>query len=43
MASSPVFSASFGLVTNGRRQSVSIRSETPDSTIRAASISLARN
>jgi hypothetical protein len=43
LASSPVFTATFGLVTHGARQSVSIRSETPDSTIRGASISLARN
>jgi hypothetical protein len=42
-AESPVFTASFGLVTHGGRQSVSIRSETPDSTIRGATISLARN
>ena len=43
LASSPAFTASFGLVTHGGKQSVSIRSETPDSTIRGASISLARN
>ena len=43
LASSPVFTASFGLVTHGGRQSVSIKSQTPDSTIRGASISLARN
>ena len=43
LATSPVFTASFGLVTHGGRQSVSIKSETPDSTIRGASISLARN
>lgn len=43
LASSQAFTASFGLVTHGGRQSVSIRSETPDSTIRGASISLARN
>jgi len=42
-AASPAFTAAFGLVTNGGRQSVSIRSETPDSTIRSATISLARN
>jgi len=43
LASSPAFTATFGLVTHGGRQSVSIRSETADSTIRGASISLARN
>jgi hypothetical protein len=43
LAKSPAFTASFGLVTHGGKQSVSIRSETPDSTIRGASISLARN
>lgn len=43
LASSPAFTASFGLVTHGARQSVSIRSQTPESTIRGASISLARN
>lgn len=42
-ATSPVFTASFGLVTHGAKQSVSIKSETPDSSIRGASISLARN
>jgi hypothetical protein len=42
-AASPAFTAVFGLVTNGGKQSVSIRSETPDSTIRGATISLARN
>jgi hypothetical protein len=42
-AASPAFTAVFGLVTNGGRQSVSIRSETPGSTIHSASISLARN
>jgi len=43
LASSPAFTATFGLVTHGGRQSVSIKSETADSTIRGASISLARN
>ncbi|HXD46736.1 MAG TPA: hypothetical protein VN655_16530 [Pseudolabrys sp.] len=43
LATSQAFTASFGLVTNGGRQSVSIRSQTPDSSIRGASISLARN
>ncbi|HEY5280996.1 MAG TPA: hypothetical protein VIJ67_14710 [Pseudolabrys sp.] len=43
LAASPVFTANFSLVTHGGKQSVSIRSETPDSTIRGASISLARN
>jgi hypothetical protein len=43
VATSPAFTASFGVVTNGGRQSVSIRSQTPDSSIRGASISLARN
>jgi len=42
-AASPAFTASFGVVTNGGHQSVSIRSQTPDSTIRGATISLARN
>jgi hypothetical protein len=43
VATSQAFTATFGLVTHGSRQAVSIKSETPDSTIRAASISLARN
>ena len=43
VAKSPVFTAVFGLVTHGGRQSVSIKSQTPDSTIRGATISLARN
>jgi len=43
LAKSPAFTALFGLVTHGRRQSVSIKSETPDSSIRGAIISLARN
>lgn len=43
LAKSPAFTAAFGLVTHGRRQSVSIRSKTPDSSIRGATISLARN
>jgi hypothetical protein len=43
LAKSPAFTAMFGLTTHGKRQSVSIKSETPDSTIRAATISLARN
>ena len=42
-AASPAFTASFGVVTNGGRQTVSIRSQTPDSTIHGATISLARN
>jgi hypothetical protein len=42
-AASPAFTAAFGLVTNGGRQTVSIRSQTPDSTIHGATISLARN
>lgn len=42
-AASPAFTAAFGLVTNGGRQMVSIRSQTPDSTIHGATISLARN
>ena len=43
LAKSPAFTAVFGLVTHGKRQSVSIKSETPDSTIRGATISLARH
>lgn len=43
LAKSPAFTAVFGLVTHGKRQSVSIKSESPDSSIRGAIISLARN
>jgi hypothetical protein len=43
LAKSPAFTAVFGLTTNGKHQSVSIKSETPDSSIRGATISLARN
>lgn len=43
LAKSPAFTAVFGLVTHGTRQSVSIKSELPDSTIRSATISLGRN
>jgi len=43
VATSAAFSANFGVVTNGGHQSVSIRSQNADSTIRGASISLARN
>ncbi|HWE78385.1 MAG TPA: hypothetical protein VG270_07645 [Pseudolabrys sp.] len=43
LAKSQVFTAMFGLVTHGNRQSVSIKSETPGSSIRGAVISLSRN
>ena len=42
IASSPVFSASLGLTTQGAKQSVSIRSQDPQSQIRGATLSLSR-
>jgi hypothetical protein len=42
VASSPVFSASLDLTTQGAKQSVSIRSQDPQSQIRGATLSLSR-
>jgi hypothetical protein len=42
VASSPVFSASLGLTTQGSKQSVTIRSQDPQSQIRGATLSLSR-
>ena len=43
VAKSPAFTAVFGLVTHGKHESVSIKSQSSDSGIRGATISLARN
>ncbi len=42
VASSPAFSATLGLTTHGAKQSVSIRSQDPQSHIRGATLSLSR-
>ena len=42
VASSPVYTASLGLTTQGAKQSVSIRSQDPQSQIRGATLSLSR-